>query len=196
MMQDTEWKQGKSVRGENILELAGDAEDLLSVVLCMKKLKGETKTDNMPTVNKEMTEWRHTQHGIMGAAVSEVCSGEGRAGDGLERGVRSWLDSMQIDILKSAAIFINKRKRWWKWLVPAFSYRECNLCTCDKELILFPPLCCFFFYLCITSARRHWSGRHMFTSKHTKLYGVVVKIRREMDSQAKILTSFVRQHFL
>lgn len=29
--------------GENILELAGDAEDLLSVVLCMKKLKGETK---------------------------------------------------------------------------------------------------------------------------------------------------------
>ena len=44
------------VCGENILELAGDAEDLLSVVLCMKKLKGETKTDNMPTVNKEMTE--------------------------------------------------------------------------------------------------------------------------------------------
>lgn len=109
MMQDTEWKQGKSVRGENILELAGDAEDLLSVVLCMKKLKGETKTDNMPTVNKEMTEWRHTQHGIMGAAVSEVCSGEGRAGDGLETEVRSWLDSMQIDILKSAAIFTNKR---------------------------------------------------------------------------------------
>lgn len=41
---------------ENILELAGDAEDLLSAVLCMKKLKGETKTDNMPTVNNEMTE--------------------------------------------------------------------------------------------------------------------------------------------
>lgn len=40
----------------NILKLAGGAEDLLSVVLCMKKLKGETKTDNMPTVNKEMTE--------------------------------------------------------------------------------------------------------------------------------------------
>lgn len=38
------------------------SEDLSSVVLCMKKLKGKTnkqkqnKTDNMPTVNKEMTE--------------------------------------------------------------------------------------------------------------------------------------------
>lgn len=42
--------------GGNILELAGGAKDVLSVELCMKKLKGETKTDNMPTVNKEMTE--------------------------------------------------------------------------------------------------------------------------------------------
>lgn len=48
--------KAKECAGRNILELAGDAEDLLSVVLCMKKLKGETKTDNMPTVNKEMTE--------------------------------------------------------------------------------------------------------------------------------------------
>lgn len=79
MMQRAEWKQGESVQGENILELAGDAEDLLSVVLCMKKLKGETKTDNMPTVNKEMTEWRHSQHGIMGA-LSEERLGAARAG--------------------------------------------------------------------------------------------------------------------
>lgn len=49
-------KARQECAGGNILELAGDAEDLLSEVLCMKKLKGETKTDNMPTVNKEMTE--------------------------------------------------------------------------------------------------------------------------------------------
>lgn len=84
------------MRGENILELAGDAEDLLSVVLCMKKLKGETK--NRQHANSQQRDDRvkaYTQHGIMGAAasaVSEVCCG---AGDGLER---SWLEGMQIDI--------------------------------------------------------------------------------------------------
>lgn len=93
------------VCGENILELAGDAEDLLSVVLCMKKLKGETKTDNMPTVNKEVTEWRHTQRGIR-AAVSAVSE------DGLKTGIRSWLEGMQIDTerTKSAAIFHNQQR--------------------------------------------------------------------------------------
>lgn len=92
------------MRGENILELAGDAEDLLSVVLCMKKLKGETK--NRQHANSQQRDDRvkaYTQHGIMGAAasaVSEVCCGAGGAGDGLETGVRSWLEGMQIDIFK------------------------------------------------------------------------------------------------
>lgn len=56
MVQHFQRKHDTSVQGENILELAGGAKDVLSVELCMKKLKGETKTDNMPTVNREMTE--------------------------------------------------------------------------------------------------------------------------------------------
>lgn len=67
MMQHLQRKHDTTVQGGNILELAGGAKDVLSVELCMKKLKGETKTDNMPTVNKEMTEWRSTRRGIMGA---------------------------------------------------------------------------------------------------------------------------------
>lgn len=37
-------KSEARVCGENILALAGSAEDLLSVAQCMKKLKGETKS--------------------------------------------------------------------------------------------------------------------------------------------------------
>lgn len=56
MMRHLQRKHDTTVQGGNILELAGGAKDVLSVELCMKKLKGETKTDNMPTVNKQMTE--------------------------------------------------------------------------------------------------------------------------------------------
>lgn len=62
-----------------------------------KNWKEKQKTDNMPTVNKEMKEWRHTQPDIMGGRGVGWCCREGGAGDGLETGVRSWLEGMQID---------------------------------------------------------------------------------------------------
>lgn len=46
---------------------------------------------------KAYTAWHHGG-GAAVSAVSEVCCGEGRAGDGLETQVRSWLEGMQIDI--------------------------------------------------------------------------------------------------
>lgn len=49
--------------------------------------RNKTQT-NMPTVNKEMTEWRCTQHGIVGAAVSAACYGSG-GWDGGQTGDRS-----------------------------------------------------------------------------------------------------------
>lgn len=79
-------KHDKSVQGENILEPAGDAEDVFIVELCMKKLKGENKTRqhaNSQQRNdrvKEYAAWHH------GSILWVTCGGEGRAGDGREKG--------------------------------------------------------------------------------------------------------------
>lgn len=94
-------KARRECAGENILELAGGAEDLLSVVLCMKKLKGETKTDNMPTVNKEddrvkaYTAWHHGSCCCECSEWSVLWRGQSWTGE--ETGVRAWLEGMQID---------------------------------------------------------------------------------------------------
>lgn len=61
----TERKHDRSVQGENILEVAGDAEDVLNVELCMKKLKGENKTRQHANSQqrddrvKENAAWHH-----------------------------------------------------------------------------------------------------------------------------------------
>lgn len=55
----------ESVQGENILEVAGEAEDVLTVELCMKKLKGENKTRQHANSQqrggtvKEHAAWHH-----------------------------------------------------------------------------------------------------------------------------------------
>lgn len=109
--------------GENILELAGDAEDLLSVVLCMKKT--ERKNKNRQHANSQQRDDR-----------VKVCAAwqrgaEGRGGDGLETEVRSWRESMQ-----TVAHFIAKRRRSKRLVVacqplvqadtePQFLHRPC-----------------------------------------------------------------------
>lgn len=54
---DAEWKQKRGGDGgrTNILESAGDAEDVLGVALCMKTEteRRNKNTGNMPTVNGE-----------------------------------------------------------------------------------------------------------------------------------------------
>lgn len=58
-------RHDNSVQGKNILELAGDAEDVLIVELCMKKLKGENKTRQHANSQqrddrvKEHAAWHH-----------------------------------------------------------------------------------------------------------------------------------------
>lgn len=67
----------------------------------------------MPTVNKEMREWKHTQHGIMCAALSAVggvCCGEDRAGDRLETGVMVYGLVSKIMAGKACKLILNEPK--------------------------------------------------------------------------------------
>ncbi len=97
MRQVTEWKQGKSVRGEH----TGIGRGCRGPPQCSAvHEKTERRNKNRQHANSQQRDDRvkaYTQHGIMGAAVSEVCCAERRAGDGLETAKRSWLKDMQID---------------------------------------------------------------------------------------------------
>lgn len=105
--------------GENILELAGDAEDLLSVVLCMKKLKGETK--HRQTCQQSTKRWQ--SEGVHSMASWELLwvqrvmvVGVGM-GDRLVTGVRLWLQGMQIGVWKKTTTvrpFSTKRKEGYE----------------------------------------------------------------------------------
>lgn len=62
-----------------------------------KNWKEKQKTDNMPTVNKEMRQSEGIHSLTSWGWGVGWCCGEGGAGDGPETGVRSWLEGMQID---------------------------------------------------------------------------------------------------
>lgn len=47
------------------------------------------------------------------AVLSAVCGGEERAGDGLETGVRSWLDGMQMKTHKNKCGHFDDKKKMW-----------------------------------------------------------------------------------